>query len=64
MSRRAPGFAFFLVNAGLGLAVTVILFGAMIQYTEIHYMLARILVSVVAGWMMYLLNATLNFGRL
>ena len=64
MSCRAPGYAFFLVNAGLGLAVTVILFGAMIRYTEIHYMLARILVSVVAGLMMFLFNATLNFGRL
>jgi len=64
MSRRAPGFAFFLVNAGLGLAVTEILFGAMVRHTEIHYMLARILVSVVAGLMIFLLNATLNFGRL
>ena len=64
MSRGAPGYAFFLVNAGLGLAVTVILFGAMVRHTEIHYMLARILVSVVAGLMMFLFNATLNFGRL
>jgi len=64
-SRRvAPGYAFFLINAGLGLAVTVILFGAMVRYTEIHYMVARVLVSVVAGLIMFLLNATLNFGRL
>jgi len=64
-SRRvAPGYVYFLINAGLGLAVTVVLFGALIRYTEIHYMLARVLVSLVAGLMMFLLNATLNFRRL
>jgi putative flippase GtrA len=62
--RLGPGYAFFLVNAGIGLAVTVALFDAMIRYTEIHYLLARVLVSVVAGLVMFLLNATLNFGRL
>ncbi len=60
----APGYAYFLINAGLGLAITVVLFGAMIRYLEIHYMLARVLVSLVAGLMMFLLNATLNFRRL
>ncbi|MEO7364925.1 MAG: GtrA family protein [Sphingomicrobium sp.] len=60
----APGYALFLVNAALGLAVTLILFGAMMRYTEINYLLARILVSVVAGLVMFVLNATLNFGRL
>jgi putative flippase GtrA len=64
-SRRvAPGYVFFLVNAGVGLAVTVVLFGALVRYTGIHYLLARVLVSVVAGLAMFLLNATLNFERL
>ena len=60
----APGYAFFLVNAAIGLAVTLVLFGAMIRFTEVNYLLARILVSVVAGLLMFLLNATLNFERL
>lgn len=60
----APGYAFFLVNAGMGLAVTLVLFGALIRYTDVHYLLARILVSLVAGLLMFLLNATLNFERL
>lgn len=64
-----PGYAFFLVNAALGLTVTLILFGAMIRYTDVNYLLARyllarVLVSVVAGLLMFLLNATLNFERL
>lgn len=60
----APGYAFFLVNAALGLTVTLILFGAMIRYTDVNYLLARVLVSVVAGLLMFVLNATLNFERL
>ncbi len=60
----AAGYAYFLVNAGLGLAVTTLLFAAMIEFTSIHYLVARILVSVVAGLMMFLLNAMLNFRRL
>lgn len=64
-SRRvAPGYVFFLVNAVIGLAVTVALFAAMTRYTEVHYMVARVLVSVVAGLVMFLLNAILNFERL
>ena len=62
--RLAPGYAFFLVNALIGLAVTTILFAAMIELTSINYLLARILVSIVAGLVMFLLNATLNFRRL
>lgn len=59
-----PGYGIFLVNAVLGLAVTVALFDAFLRYTSVHYLVARVLVSVVAGLMMFLLNATLNFRRL
>jgi putative flippase GtrA len=60
----ASGYAYFLVNAGIGLVLTTTLFAAMISWTRIHYLVARILVSVVAGLVMFLLNATLNFRRL
>lgn len=59
-----PGYGFFLVNAVLGLAVTIVLFDLAIRFTEVHYLVARVLVSIVAGLVMFLLNATLNFGRL
>jgi hypothetical protein len=29
-----------------------------------HYLVARVLVSVIAGLIMFLLNAILNFGKL
>ena len=59
-----PGYAFFLVNSGIGLVVTLVLFEALLRFTAIHYLAARVLVSVVAGLVMFLLNATLNFRRL
>ena len=62
--RVGPGYGFFLINAGAGLVVTVILFDALIRATSIHYLVIRVIVSVVAGLLMFLLNAILNFRRL
>jgi putative flippase GtrA len=59
-----PGYGLFLVNALLGLAVTVVLMSAFLRWTSIHYLVARVLVSVVAGLGMFLSNAILNFKRL
>lgn len=60
----APGYAFFLLNAVIGLVLTLVLFEAFIRYTTVHYLVARTLVSVVAGLVMFLLNAIFNFRRL
>jgi len=60
----ATGYLYFLVNAGIGLAITLILFAALIRWTPINYLVARTLVSVVAGLAVFLLNAVLNFRRL
>lgn len=62
--RIVPGYGYFLLNALLGLAVTLILFEALTRLTPLHYLVARILVSVVAGLAMFLSNAILNFRRL
>jgi putative flippase GtrA len=59
-----PGYGFFLVNAVVGLAVTLVLFDLAVRFTGMHYLVARVLVSVVAGLVMFLLNAILNFGKL
>jgi putative flippase GtrA len=59
-----PGYGYFLINALLGLAVTVIIMGALLKWAPIHYLAARILVSMVAGLAMFLSNAVLNFKRL
>lgn len=59
-----PGYAYFLGNGLLGLAITLLLFELMLRLTAIHYLLARILVSVVAGLAMFLANGILNFRRI
>lgn len=60
----APGYVYFLINAGIGLVVTTALFAAMVEFTSINYLGARVLVSLVAGLVMFLLNAISNFRRL
>jgi putative flippase GtrA len=60
----ASGYAFFLINAVVGLAITLVLFAALLRWTPINYLVGRTLVSVVAGLAVFLLNAILNFRRL
>jgi putative flippase GtrA len=62
--RVVPGYGYFLINAMIGLIVTLTLFALLTWLTPIHYLVARVLVSVAAGLTMFLLNATLNFKRL
>lgn len=59
-----PGYAFFLFNGAIGLAITVTLFEAFLRYTSVHYLVARVIVSLFAGLAIFVLNATLNFRRL
>ncbi len=58
------GYVFFLGNAVVGLVVTIALYAALLRYTPLNYIVARVLVSVVAGLAVFLLNAVLNFRRL
>lgn len=60
----AEGYVYFLANAGIGLVITISLFAALIRWTPINYLVARVLVSVVSGLTVFLLNAVLNFRRL
>lgn len=60
----ASGYVYFLINTSIGLAITVVLFAALIRWTPINYLVARTMVSVVAGLTVFLLNAILNFRRL
>lgn len=61
--RVTTGYALFLLNALLGLAVTVGLFWAFTEFTPINYLVARVIVSVFAGLAMFALNATVNFRQ-
>jgi putative flippase GtrA len=58
------GYAFFLATGGIGLLVTMMLYAALLRFTSMDYVVARVLVSLVAGLIMFALNAVLNFRRL
>lgn len=60
----ASGYLYFLVNAVVGLTVTMVLYAAFLRYTPINYIVARIVVSVFAGLAVFVLNAVWNFRRL
>jgi putative flippase GtrA len=59
----ATGYALFLLNAWVGLAVTMGLYALFLEYTALHYLFARVLVSMVAGLVVFVLNAVFNFRR-
>ena len=61
---RASGYALFLINAGVGLALTVGLYAAVLEFTAINYLVARAIVSLVAGLVVFVLNAVFNFRQI
>lgn len=60
----AAGYGFFLINGAIGLAVTTLLFAAFVHFTPVNYLVARVIVSLIAGLAVFLLNAIFNFRRL
>ena len=60
----AKGFAYFLVNVGIGFAAMLATFWTLLEITELHYLLARVAASVVYGVVLFLLNGFFNFKQL
>ena len=50
-------------DASAGLAVTMVLYALLLAYTPLDYLVARVIVSVFAGLVVFVLNAVLNFRR-
>jgi putative flippase GtrA len=59
----AQGYGIFLLNALVGLGFTVALFAAFVAL-GMHYLVARVVVSIFAGLALLVLNAVLNFRSL
>jgi putative flippase GtrA len=57
----ATGYLYFLINACVGLTITLLLFMLIVDGLGIHYLIARVLASVFAGLAVFVLNAVLNF---
>lgn len=62
-TERKPvsGYIYFLANAGVGLAVTLVLFAIFVALFPAWYLVGRVIVSVVSGLTVFVLNAVLNF---
>lgn len=60
----ATGYMFFLVNAGIGLLITLAAMAALVEMVDLHYLAARIIASLLAGVATFLLNAKFNFKAL
>lgn len=57
----ASGFFYFLVIAGIGLVTTLAVFVLLMEFAGLFYIVARVIASVVAGILVFALNAVLNF---
>lgn len=59
------GYFYFMLNAGVGLVVTIGLFwGLMEAFPQIHYLILRGFSSLAAGILVFFLNAIFNFREL
>jgi putative flippase GtrA len=57
------GYILILINSGIGLAITSGIYALLLKWTSIDYLVARIIVSLVAGLTVFLLNALFNFRQ-
>lgn len=55
------GYLYYLMNALIGLAVILGGFALLTTVFDAHYLLARVIVSLCSGTLVFVLNATLNF---
>lgn len=57
------GYVLFLINSGIGLIVTTGLYAFLLHWTDVNYLVARIIVSLFAGLLVFVLNALFNFRQ-
>ena len=57
----ATGYFYFIINAGIGLLITIAMLAIFLRWTSINYLVARVIVSLFAGLVTFLLNAVLIF---
>jgi len=57
------GYGLFLINAVVGLGITVGLFASLVAM-GMYYLLARVVASLFAGLALFVLNAVFNFRSL
>ncbi|WP_052117879.1 GtrA family protein [Novosphingobium pentaromativorans] len=58
------GYVYFLGNALFGLAIILALFALLADGLGVPYLIARVIASLCAGTIVFILNATINFRQL
>lgn len=58
------GFLYLMLNLGIGFVIMLAVFWTLLELTAIHYLVARIVASVVSGIVIFLLNGVFNFKQL
>ena len=60
----ASGFVYFLIIMGIGFAAMLAVFWTLLEVTDLHYLVARVLASIVYGIIVFVLNGVFNFKQL
>jgi len=60
----AKGFLYFLLTVGIGFAAMLTTFWALLEFTPVHYLIARVAASIVYGLLLFVLNGIFNFKQL
>ena len=60
----ASGFVYFLINMGIGFLTMLGVFWALLEFTDLHYLFARVIASVVYGIVGFVLNGMFNYKQL
>ncbi len=61
---KLAGYFYFLSNALVGLVVILGTFALLTEVFGVSYIIARVIASLCAGTLVFVLNATLNFRHL
>jgi putative flippase GtrA len=62
--RVAEGLAYFSMNVAIAFLAMLAVFWVLLEFTALHYLLARLLASVVYGLLLFALNGRFNFKQL
>jgi putative flippase GtrA len=60
----AEGFVYCLIIMGIGFTAMLAVFWTLLEVTALHYVVARLLASVVHGIIVFVLNGLFNFKQL
>ena len=60
----AKGFFYFMVNVGLGFLAMLAVYWSLLLLTDLHYLIARVVGSIVSGIVVFFLNGIYNFKEL